>query len=151
MHICLVISRFHKFPLHEIIAESQHASSAARNASTHRRNPAQQTSTRFVYGLPRNQKAGMQINVPQCGYCQGGPIMQAAALLESKKKPTDHEIVQGMSETIAVAGRIGEFARRSRPQRRKCHERYRERKSSQFFDGKHRCGRCIKRAWPSRR
>ena len=47
-----------------------------------------------VEGLEKNglhpvQRAWMQINVPQCGYCQVGQIMQAAALLNSKKNQTD--------------------------------------------------------------
>jgi len=61
-------------------------------------------------GLHPVQKAWMQINVPQCGYCQVGQIMQAAALLNSKKKPTDHEIDEAMSGTSAVAERISGFA-----------------------------------------
>ena len=55
-------------------------------------------------GLPPVQKAWMEINVPQCGYCQAGQIMQAAALLSSKKKPTDHEINEAMSGNICRCG-----------------------------------------------
>ena len=62
-----------------------------------------------VEGLEKNglhpvQKAWMQINVPQCGYCQVGQIMQAAALLNGKKKPTDHEIDEAMSGNICRCG-----------------------------------------------
>src|SRR5580704_17721917 len=39
-------------------------------------------------GLHPVQKAWLQINVPQCGYCQVGQMMQAVALLNSNKKPT---------------------------------------------------------------
>ena len=46
----------------------------------------------------------MQINVPQCGYCQVGQIMQAAALLDSKKKPTDREIDEAMAGNICRCG-----------------------------------------------
>ena len=46
----------------------------------------------------------MQINVPQCGYCQAGQIMQAAALLNTKKKPTDGEIDEAMSGNICRCG-----------------------------------------------
>jgi isoquinoline 1-oxidoreductase alpha subunit len=46
----------------------------------------------------------MQINVPQCGYCQVGQIMQAAALLASKKKPTDQEIDDAMAGNICRCG-----------------------------------------------
>jgi isoquinoline 1-oxidoreductase alpha subunit len=55
-------------------------------------------------GLHAVQKAWMQINVPQCGYCQAGQIMQAAALLSSKKKPTDQEIDQAMTGNICRCG-----------------------------------------------
>src|SRR3981081_645139 len=43
-------------------------------------------------GLHAVQKAWMQVNVPQCGYCQPGQMMQAAALLKSKKNPSDADI-----------------------------------------------------------
>jgi isoquinoline 1-oxidoreductase subunit alpha len=55
-------------------------------------------------GLHPVQKAWIQINVPQCGYCQAGQIMQAAALLNSKKKPTDQEIDEAMSGNICRCG-----------------------------------------------
>ena len=42
--------------------------------------------------------------VPQCGYCQSGQIMQAAALLSSKKKPSDQEIEAAMSGNICRCG-----------------------------------------------
>ena len=38
------------------------------------------------------QKAWLALDVPQCGYCQSGMIMAAAALLKEKPKPTDDEI-----------------------------------------------------------
>jgi len=55
-------------------------------------------------GLHPVQKAWMQINVPQCGYCQVGQIMQAVALLNSKKKPTDQEIDDTMAGNICRCG-----------------------------------------------
>ena len=55
-------------------------------------------------GLHPVQKAWMQINVPQCGYCQVGQIMQAAALLSSNKKPTDKQIDDAMSGNICRCG-----------------------------------------------
>jgi len=55
-------------------------------------------------GLHPVQKAWMQINVPQCGYCQVGQIMQAAALLNSKKRPDDHDIDAAMSGNICRCG-----------------------------------------------
>ncbi len=47
-------------------------------------------------------------NVPQCGYCQAGQIMQAAALLRQTPKPTDAQIDAGMSGNIC---RCGTYAR----------------------------------------
>ncbi len=43
------------------------------------------------------QKAWVDLNVPQCGYCQSGMIMAAAALLKVKKKPTVAEIDQSIT------------------------------------------------------
>jgi isoquinoline 1-oxidoreductase alpha subunit len=62
-----------------------------------------------IEGLDKNglhpvQKAWMHINVPQCGYCQVGQIMQAAALLNTKKKPTDSEIAEAMDGNICRCG-----------------------------------------------
>ncbi|HLI31036.1 MAG TPA: (2Fe-2S)-binding protein [Terriglobia bacterium] len=55
-------------------------------------------------GLHPVQKAWVEVNVPQCGYCQAGQIMQAVALLSSKKKPTDQEIDDAMSGNICRCG-----------------------------------------------
>ncbi len=43
------------------------------------------------------QKAWAEIDVPQCGYCQSGQIMAAAALLAKKPKPTDKDIDEAMT------------------------------------------------------
>ena len=43
------------------------------------------------------QKAWLELDVPQCGYCQSGQIMAAAALLQANKKPTDDQIKQEMT------------------------------------------------------
>src|SRR6201984_2030263 len=43
------------------------------------------------------QKAWLAIDVPQCGYCQSGQIMAAAALLKKNPKPTDQDIDQAMT------------------------------------------------------
>lgn len=43
------------------------------------------------------QKAWLQLEVAQCGYCQAGQIMAAAALLKKKPKPTDADIDEAMS------------------------------------------------------
>ncbi len=50
------------------------------------------------------QKAWMEINVPQCGYCQPGQIMSAVALLAQKAAPTDAEIDDAMSGNICRCG-----------------------------------------------
>ena len=50
------------------------------------------------------QKAWRVLNVPQCGYCQAGQIMQAAALLASKKNPSEAEINDAMSGNICRCG-----------------------------------------------
>jgi isoquinoline 1-oxidoreductase subunit alpha len=50
------------------------------------------------------QKAWKAVNVPQCGYCQSGQIMQAAALLAEKPKPSDQEIDAIMQGNICRCG-----------------------------------------------
>src|SRR6267143_339783 len=76
-----------------------------------------------VEGLEKNglhpvQKAWMQINVPQCGYCQVGQMMQAAALLNSNKKPTDKQIDEAMSGNICGSRHIAsQRFPRNRPRR----------------------------------
>lgn len=50
------------------------------------------------------QKAWEQVNVPQCGYCQPGQIMQAISLLSEKPHPTDADITDGMAGNICRCG-----------------------------------------------
>jgi isoquinoline 1-oxidoreductase alpha subunit len=50
------------------------------------------------------QRAWVELRVPQCGYCQAGQIMSAAALLAAKPKPTDDEIDQSMAGNICRCG-----------------------------------------------
>lgn len=50
------------------------------------------------------QKAWMEHDVPQCGYCQPGQIMSAAALLASNSKPNDNDIDIAMSGNICRCG-----------------------------------------------
>jgi len=50
------------------------------------------------------QAAWERHNVPQCGYCQSGQIMSAAALLAVKPKPSDAEIVEAMNGNICRCG-----------------------------------------------
>ena len=53
------------------------------------------------------QKAWADVNVPQCGYCQPGQIMQAVSLLSSKPKPSDDEIDQAITNIC----RCGTYSR----------------------------------------
>jgi isoquinoline 1-oxidoreductase alpha subunit len=46
------------------------------------------------------QQAWIEQQVPQCGYCQSGQIMQAAALLSANSRPTDQQIVDGMTGNL---------------------------------------------------
>jgi len=50
------------------------------------------------------QKAWRQVNVPQCGFCQAGQIMQAAALLTENPKPSHDQIRDAMSGNICRCG-----------------------------------------------
>jgi len=55
-------------------------------------------------GMHPVQKAWMQVNVPQCGYCQPGQMMQASSLLKTTKNPTDADIDAAMSGNICRCG-----------------------------------------------
>ena len=66
-------------------------------------------SVTTIEGLSKNQshplqKAWVEAQVPQCGYCQSGQIMQAASLLESNKNPSREEIVAYMNGNICRCG-----------------------------------------------
>ncbi len=50
------------------------------------------------------QQAWRQHDVPQCGYCQSGQMMSAAALLKSNTNPTDEEILSAMNGNICRCG-----------------------------------------------
>jgi isoquinoline 1-oxidoreductase alpha subunit len=50
------------------------------------------------------QRAWVARNVPQCGYCQPGQIMQAAALLKQTPNPSDQQIIDAMSGNICRCG-----------------------------------------------
>jgi isoquinoline 1-oxidoreductase alpha subunit len=50
------------------------------------------------------QRAWMEIDVPQCGYCQSGQIMSAAALLANNSAPTDADINAALSGNICRCG-----------------------------------------------
>jgi isoquinoline 1-oxidoreductase alpha subunit len=55
-------------------------------------------------GLHPLQAAWVRADVPQCGYCQSGQIMSAAALLAQKPKPTDDDITSAMNGNICRCG-----------------------------------------------
>ena len=62
-----------------------------------------------IEGLSENgthplQKAWMEIDVPQCGYCQSGQLMSAAVLLKENPNPTDQDINDAMSGNICRCG-----------------------------------------------
>jgi isoquinoline 1-oxidoreductase subunit alpha len=50
------------------------------------------------------QEAWIEQDVPQCGYCQSGQVMSAAALLAARKRPTDADIDAAMSGNICRCG-----------------------------------------------
>ena len=50
------------------------------------------------------QQAWLKVDVPQCGYCQAGQIMNAASLLKSNPKPSDEEIESAMSGNLCRCG-----------------------------------------------
>jgi aerobic-type carbon monoxide dehydrogenase small subunit (CoxS/CutS family) len=50
------------------------------------------------------QRAWMELDVPQCGYCQAGQIMAAVALLDKTPKPTDQDINTAMSGNLCRCG-----------------------------------------------
>ncbi len=62
-----------------------------------------------IEGLSENadhplQQAWMELNVPQCGYCQTGQIMSAASLLNKNPQPSDQDIDQAMSGNLCRCG-----------------------------------------------
>ncbi|MBU2525088.1 MAG: (2Fe-2S)-binding protein [Bacteroidetes bacterium] len=62
-----------------------------------------------IEGLSENgdhpvQKAWLEIDVPQCGYCQAGQIMNASALLKANTNPSDEEIEAAMNGNICRCG-----------------------------------------------
>jgi aerobic-type carbon monoxide dehydrogenase small subunit (CoxS/CutS family) len=62
-----------------------------------------------IEGLSANsshpvQQAWVEIGVPQCGYCQSGQIMSAAALIARRKNPTEAEIEAAMADNLCRCG-----------------------------------------------
>ena len=69
-----------------------------------------------IEGLSANttdpiQRAWVELDVPQCGYCQSGQMMSAAALLSKKPKPTDADIDQAMRGNICRCGTYDDIRR----------------------------------------
>ena len=65
-----------------------------------------------IEGLSKDNSHPLQVawikhDVPQCGYCQSGQLMSAAALLESNKNPSDADIDAAMSGNICRCGTYG--------------------------------------------
>jgi len=50
------------------------------------------------------QQAWQEVNVPQCGYCQSGQLMSAAALIDGNSAPTDEEIDEAMAGNLCRCG-----------------------------------------------
>ena len=70
---------------------------------------AEGKSITTIEGLSENadhpvQKAWLEIDVPQCGYCQAGQIMNAVALLDKNPNPSDEEIEAVMAGNICRCG-----------------------------------------------
>src|SRR6266851_2676830 len=81
---------------------------ATRSCLTHMKDVAGKSVT-TIEGLSAKadhpvQRAWKECNVPQCGYCQSGQIMQAVALLKKTPKPTDKEIDTEMRGNICRCG-----------------------------------------------
>lgn len=57
--------------------------------------------------LHKLQQAWIDVQVPQCGYCQSGQIMSAAALLERNPKPSDEQIDAAMAGNVCRCGMYG--------------------------------------------
>jgi len=65
------------------------------------------TTIEAIGGTPagkRVQRAWLELEVPQCGYCQSGQIMSASALLTANPDPTDTDIDEAMAGNICRCG-----------------------------------------------
>jgi len=68
---------------------------------------AQGKAITTIEGLPEDhpvKKAWLRDQVPQCGYCQPGQMMQAAALLRENPQPDEEKIIQTMDEILCRCG-----------------------------------------------
>ena len=60
-----------------------------------------------IEGIPEDhpiKQAWIDIQVPQCGYCQSGQIMSAVALVEKNQDPSEEEIIQAMEGNLCRCG-----------------------------------------------
>ncbi len=60
-----------------------------------------------IEGIPEDhpvKQAWIDIQVPQCGYCQSGQIMSAVALVEKNSNPSEQEIIQAMEGNLCRCG-----------------------------------------------
>jgi isoquinoline 1-oxidoreductase alpha subunit len=86
-----------------------HVNGEARRSCQTPMKTAEGKSITTIEGLSANadhplQQAWRTHNVPQCGYCQSGQIMQAAALLKRKPNPTDQDIEGSMQGNLCRCG-----------------------------------------------
>ena len=86
-----------------------HVDGAAMRSCTTPMSAAAGKTVVTIEGLSANGDHPVQLawktrNVPQCGYCQAGQIMQAVALLKEKPTPTDHDIDDAMQGNICRCG-----------------------------------------------
>ena len=86
-----------------------HVDGAAARACITAVSDVESRSVTTIEGLDRDgnhpvQKAWRAMNVPQCGYCQAGQIMQAASLLATIKNPSEDDINGTMSGNICRCG-----------------------------------------------
>ena len=67
-----------------------------------------------IEGLPENhpiKRAWIEEQVPQCGYCQPGQMMQAASLIAQNPHPTEKEITEGMDDNLCRCGTYSSIVR----------------------------------------
>jgi isoquinoline 1-oxidoreductase alpha subunit len=82
-----------------------HVDGAPRRSCITRASAVDGAQIRTIEGLSPDgthalQRAWMELDVPQCGYCQAGQLMSAAALLEEKPAPTDEDIDDAMNGNL---------------------------------------------------
>lgn len=86
-----------------------HVDGEPARACTVRMSSLEGSDVRTVEGLDPEgrhplQRAWMELNVPQCGYCQAGQLMSAAALLASTSRPTEAQVDQALAGNLCRCG-----------------------------------------------